>query len=79
MLLNEIRAKGISREIAEVVLKEYADDELWLEKARKTLIQVRRKFNNRQVQTHILWNKLYQRGFSKEIIEQVIAEEGEAD
>ena len=74
MILAETQNKGISREMAKSVLEEYDDQELWLEKARKYLLRVTR--NSPQHQTNILWNKLYQRGFSPEIIQQILTEGG---
>ncbi|MBF0236752.1 MAG: regulatory protein RecX [SAR324 cluster bacterium] len=72
MILAEAQQKGISKEVAEKLLKEQADDDLWLEKAKNYLEWIKKTSKNLSYQKQ--WNKLYTRGFSREIIHQVLNE-----
>ena len=71
-ILQDLQTRGISNELAETVLNELSDQDLWLKKAVECLIHLQK---NKIIQTQAsLCQKLYQRGFSWETIEQALEE-----
>lgn len=72
-LVGELQQRGISRELAERLLGQHQSPSLWLEKARRARDKALKRLKPGQPQ-HNLWNKLYQQGFSRDIIEQVMGE-----
>ena len=72
-LLQEALSKGISKEVAQKWLYEFASEELWLEKARRVLRRSNHEKKD-QKQKQKLWQKLYRKGFSSELIHVVIHE-----
>ena len=71
-ILQDLQTRGISNELAETILNELSDQDLWLKKAVECLIHLQK---NKIIQTQAsLCQKLYQRGFSWETIEQALEE-----
>ncbi len=71
-LLGELRQRGVSRELAESVLSQYDDAALWHEKAARLLDKMLRK--SKPGARENLWQKLYQHGFPREVIDRVLDE-----
>ena len=71
-ILQDLQIRGISNELAQTVLNELSDQDLWLKKAVEYLIRIQ-KYKKKQTQAS-LSQKLYQRGFSWETIEQALEE-----
>ena len=64
--------RGISNELAQTVLNELSDQDIWLKKAVECLARIQK---NTKIQTQAsLSQKLYQRGFAWETIEQALEE-----
>lgn len=72
-LLQEALSKGISKDVAQQWLHEFSSDELWLEKARKVLQRSQYEKKD-QKQKQKIWQKLYRKGFSSELIHLLIQE-----
>ena len=71
-ILQDLRNRGISNELAQTVLNELSDQDIWLKKAVECLARIQK---NTKIQTQAaLSQKLYQRGFSLETIEQALEE-----
>jgi len=71
-ILHDLQNRGISREMSEKILHKLASPELWLKKAIKCLERLHKK--GKEQTPAVLNQKLYQRGFSWEIIELALAE-----
>jgi regulatory protein len=71
-ILQDLQNRGISREMSEKILHKLANQELWLKKALKCLERLHKK--GKEQTPAVLNQKLYQRGFSWEIIELALAE-----
>ena len=65
-LLAELQQRGIARELAESLLREYDSPHLWLEKAERAKERILRR--GKTVNPQSLWSKLHQQGFSRETI-----------
>ena len=74
LILADLQQRGISREIAQPLLKEQTDCEFWLNRIRDNLEDLCKtgKKNKRSA----LGQKLFQRGFSHDLIEIVLSENG---
>ena len=71
-ILQDLQNRGISNELAQTVLNELSNQDIWLKKAVECLIRIQK---NKKIQTQVsLSQKLYQRGFSLETIEQALEE-----
>ena len=71
-VLQDLQKRGISRELAQTVLNELSDQDHWLKKAVECLVRIQK---NKEIQSQAaLSQKLYQRGFSWETIEQALEE-----
>lgn len=71
-MLGELQSKGITRDLANSILQEYEGDESWLECARKRLSRIQR--TSKVKKTMVFRQKLYQQGFSANLIDQVLSE-----
>jgi len=71
-ILQDLQNRGISRELSQTILSELGNQELWLKKAAKCLERLQTK--GKKQTPAALSQKLYQRGFSWEIIEQALTE-----
>ena len=69
-ILQDLQTRGISNELAQTVLNELSDQDLWLKKAVECL---KHSHKNNRTQAS-LCQKLYQRGFAWETIEQALEE-----
>ena len=72
-LVGELQQRGIARELAEHLLAQHQSASLWLDKARRARDKALKRLKPGQPQRN-LWSKLYQQGFSRDLIEQVMAE-----
>ena len=71
-ILQDLQNRGISNELAQTVLNELSDQDIWLKKAVECLLRIQK---NTKIQTQAaLSQKLYQRGFAWETIEQALEE-----
>ena len=71
-ILQDLQNRGISNELAQTVLNELSDQDIWLKKAVECLVRIQK---NTKIQTQAaLSQKLYQRGFAWETIEQALEE-----
>ena len=71
-ILQDLQNRGISNELAQTVLNELSDQDIWLKKAVECLARIQK---NTKIQTQAsLSQKLYQRGFAWETIEQALEE-----
>ena len=71
-ILQELQNRGISNELAQTVLNELSDQDIWLKKAVECLARLQK---NAKIQTQAaLSQKLYQGGFAWETIEQALEE-----
>ena len=71
-ILQDLQNRGISNELAQTVLNELSDQDIWLKKAVECLARIQK---NAKIQTQAaLSQKLYQRGFAWETIEQALEE-----
>ena len=71
-ILQDLQNLGISNELAQTVLNELSDQDIWLKKAVECLARIQK---NTKIQTQAaLSQKLYQRGFAWETIEQALEE-----
>ena len=71
-ILQDLQNLGISNELAQTVLNELSDQDIWLKKAVECLARIQK---NAKIQTQAaLSQKLYQRGFAWETIEQALEE-----
>ena len=71
-ILQDLQNRGISNELAQTVLNELSDQDIWLKKAVECLARIQK---NTKIQTQAsLSQKLYQSGFSWETIEQALEE-----
>ena len=71
-ILQDLQNRGISNELAQTVLNELSDQDIWLKKAVECLVRIQ---NNTKIHTQAaLSQKLYQRGFAWETIEQALEE-----
>jgi len=71
-ILQDLKILGISNEMAQTVLNELSNHDIWLKKAIECLKRIKK--NNKKQTDENLSQKLYQRGFSRETIEQVLKE-----
>jgi regulatory protein len=71
-ILQDLQNRGISRELSQTILSELGNQELWLKKAAECLERLHTK--GKKQTPAALSQKLYQRGFSWEIIEQALTE-----
>ena len=71
-ILQDLQNRGISRELSQTILSELGNQELWLKKAAECLERLQTK--GKKQTPAALSRKLYQRGFSWEIIEQALTE-----
>ena len=72
-ILQDLQNRGISNELAQTVLKELSDQDIWLKKAVESLASIQK--NVKKIQTQAaLSQKLFQRGFAWETIEQALEE-----
>ena len=71
-ILQDLQNRGISNEQAQPVLNELSDQDIWLKKAVECLARIQ-KIAKIQTQA-ALSQKLYQRGFAWETIEQALEE-----
>ncbi len=74
LILAELRERGISKDLAQSVLEELADPEFWLARVQQNLEELMQtgKFVNRAK----LGQKLFQRGFPRDLIEEALADTG---
>ena len=71
-ILQDLQNRGISNELAQTVLNELSDQDIWLKKAVECLVRIQK---NTKIHTQAaLSQKLYQRGFAWETIEQALEE-----
>ena len=71
-ILQDLQNRGIPNELAQTVLNELSDQDIWLKKAVECLARIQK---NAKIQTQAsLSQKLYQRGFAWETIEQALEE-----
>ena len=71
-ILQDLQNRGISNELAQTVLNELSDQDIWLKKAVECLVRIQK---NTKIQTQAaLSQKLYQRGFAWETIGQALEE-----
>ena len=71
-ILQDLQNRGISNELAQTVLNELSDQDIWVKKAVECLSRIQK---NAKIQTQAtLSQKLYQRGFAWETIEQALEE-----
>jgi regulatory protein len=71
-ILQDLQNRGISNELAQMVLNELCDQDIWLKKAVECLARIQK---NAKIQTQAaLSQKLYQRGFAWETIVQALEE-----
>jgi regulatory protein len=71
-ILQDLQNRGISNKLAQTVLNELSDQDIWLKKAVECLVRIQK---NTKIQTQAaLSQKLYQRGFAWETIEQALEE-----
>ena len=71
-ILHDLQNRGISNELVQTVLNELSDQDIWLKKAVECLARIQK---NAKIQTQAaLSQKLYQRGFAWETIEQALEE-----
>ena len=71
-ILQDLQNRGISNELAQTVLNELSDQDIWLKKAVECLVRIQK---NTKIQTQAASSqKLYQRGFAWETIEQALEE-----
>ena len=71
-ILQDLQNRGISNELAQTVLNELSDQDIWLKKAVECLARIQK---NAKIQTQAaLSQKLYHRGFAWETIEQALEE-----
>ena len=71
-ILQDLQNRGISNELAQAVLNELSDQDNWVKKAVECLSRIQK---NAKIQTQAtLSQKLYQRGFAWETIEQALEE-----
>ena len=69
-ILQDLQNRGISNELAQTVLNELSDQDIWLKKAVECLARIQK---NAKIQTQAsLSQKLYQRGFAWETIDQAL-------
>ena len=71
-ILQDLHNRGISREMSEKIMQKLSNHDLWIEKALNYLERYNKK--RKDLRPAVLSQKLYQRGFSWETIEQVIPE-----
>ena len=71
-ILQDLQNRGISCELSQTILSELGNQELWLKKAAECLERLHTK--GKKQTPAALSQKLYQRGFSWEIIEQALTE-----
>ena len=69
-ILQDLQNRGISHELSKVVLNEIVDQELWIDKAIECLDYLHKK--NKKVFDPSFSQKLYQRGFPWEVIQQAM-------
>ena len=69
-LLAELQQRGVVRELAESLLREYDNPQLWLDKAERAKERILRR--SKTTNPRSLWSKLHQQGFSGETISQVL-------
>jgi len=69
-ILNDLQNRGIQNELAKNLISEIADQKLWLKKAVEYLEHLHKK-NKTQI-TSDFSQKLYQQGFSWEIIQEAL-------
>jgi len=71
-ILQDLQNRGISNELAQTVLNELSDQDIWVKKAVECLACIQK---NAKIQTQAaLSQKLYHRGFAWETIEQALEE-----
>ena len=71
-ILQDLQNRGISNQLAQTVLNELSDQDIWLKKTVECLARIQK---NAKIQTQAaLSQKLYQRGFAWETIEQALEE-----
>ena len=71
-ILQDLQNCGISNELAQTVLNELSDQDIWMKKAVECLTRIQK---NAKIQTQSsLSQKLYQRGFGWETIEKALEE-----
>ena len=70
MILQDLHNRGISHELSKAVLDEITDQELWMKKAIECLGYFHKK--NKKIFDQSFSQKLYQRGFPWEIIQQAM-------
>ena len=68
--MADLQQKGIDRDTAQSIMEKLADEEFWLSKIKDNLEELCKgnKKNNRQA----LGQKLFQRGFAYELINQAL-------
>jgi len=71
-ILQNLQSRGISPELSQAILNEESDNDLWVKKTIDCLENFHKK--NRNFLETSLYQKLYQRGFPWEIIEQALDE-----
>ena len=71
-ILSQLLDRGISREMANLVLNEFGNQELWLNKSIECLEKIQKKGKNHTLAA--LSQKLYQQGFSWGTIEKALKE-----
>ena len=69
-ILQDLQNRGISRELSQTILSDLGNQELWLKKAAECRERLHTK--GKKQTPAALSQKLYQRGFSWEIIEQAL-------
>ena len=69
-IVADLQQRGIDRDTAHLIMDELADEEFWLSKIKDNLEELCKgnKKNNRQA----LGQKLFQRGFAYELINQAL-------